>query len=415
MNLFFNLSLAWRSIRTNALRSVLTVSIIALGIMALVGILTGIDVMKSAIYTSFSGMGANAFQISGDILKTKKGKGGRGLNISITSGKNVSWDEAKAFKDRFFFPASIGISMEGDGTAVVAYEDVKTNPSTGVFGIDEAYFRISNTKMDAGRDFSAYELAAGSNVCILGHGTANKLFKGRYLSGIDKIVSAAGRKLRVVGITEEKGGSLFLNADNTIYIPLALARAVYGNGSSFVISTAVTNVAQKPIAADESEGLMRGIRKVPLGTASDFSVIQDDSLSSVLFDSIRYIRWAAVLIGLITLIGSVIGLMNIMLVSVAERTREIGISKALGAKPATIRGQFLTESVLISLLGGAFGVLLGVLLGNVTAYFMHVAFIVPWVWLAGGITLCAIVGIISGIYPALKAARLDPIVALRYE
>jgi putative ABC transport system permease protein len=409
----FNLSLAFRAIRNNRLRSMLTIAIIGLGITALVGILTAIEVMKASVYSSFSSMGANSFQINSDVIKQKRGKGH--LNISITEGKSIKYEEAKAFKERYKFPAVVGISMSGGGISTVSYGSEKTNPNISVTGIDENYLNISDTKLDAGRDFSPYELQFGSYVCILGNGVANKLFKGKSSRAIGSIVSVGDAKYRVVGVLESKGGSMIMNADNTVLVPLANGRAVYGANGRYVVNVQVNSVSQKTIAAEEAEGLFRVIRKIPVGTENDFSISQNDSLATMLLESISVISWAAVIIGLITLLGSVVGLMNIMLVSVAERTREIGVNKALGAKSATIKQQFLTESILISLFGGLLGIILGMLTGNLLGLVFHTGFIIPWVWIGAGISLCALVGIISGIYPAIKASKLDPIVALRYE
>jgi putative ABC transport system permease protein len=414
LNLLFNLTLAFRAIRTNLLRSILTILIIGLGIMALVGILTGIEVIKAAVTSNFSSMGANSFQITSDILKQTKRKRG-GIQISMTEGKTIRWEEAKAFKARYPVPATVSISMSAGGMSVVSYGDAKTNPNIQIMGIDEGYFKISDTKPDAGRTFSPYELQSGSLVCLLGNGIATKLFKTKWADAIGRTVSLGAHKLRVVGVAESKGGNMFSNADNMIFLPLMTARTLYGNGTSYAINVAVEDIATKPVATDEAEGIFRVIRKVPLGRASDFSINQNDTLAALMLENIGAVNLSAIFIGLITLLGSVIGLMNIMLVSVAERTREIGVSKALGAKNGAIKGQFLTESILISLLGGAVGVVLGVLAGNIISLIVHTGFIVPWLWMAAGITLCAAVGIISGIYPAIKAARLDPIVALRYE
>ena len=208
---------------------------------------------------------------------------------------------------------------------------------------------------------------------------------------------------------------MMMDADNVVLIPLNTARTLYSGDKSYLISVKVPDVNNKDVAAEEAEGLFRVIRKLPLGTMNDFTVRQNNDIVAIVMDTIKYIRLAAVIIGVITLLGSVIGLMNIMLVSVAERTREIGVSKALGARSTVIKRQFLTESVMISLIGGVVGVIFGMIIGNSVGIFFGIGFVVPWLWIGVGVTLCAIVGVISGIYPAIKASRLDPIVALRYE
>lgn len=413
-NLLFNVVLALRAIRNNRLRSGITIAVIALGITALVGILTGIQVMKVAISSSFSSMGVNSFQITSDILKKKKHKGG-GMEISMTEGKSISYTEAKLFKERYNFPATVSLSMSGSQVATIIYGSEKTNPNINVTGSDESYLAVNDAKLSTGRNFTTTETESGSYVCLLGDGVAKKLFKNKVNDAVGKDVAIGGIKCKVIGVLASKGASMFMNSDNNVVIPLNTARQIYGGDNSYLISISVPAVGMKAYASEEAEGIFRVIRKLQLGTENDFSISQNSDLVNMVIENTAVIQMAAIVICLITLLNSIIGLMNIMLESVSERTREIGVSKALGARSSYIRGQFLTEAVLISLIGGGLGVFVGVLLGNTLGLVFHVGFVMPWTWIGLGVTLCAIVGVVSGIYPAIKASKLDPIVALRYE
>ncbi|MBL7718049.1 MAG: ABC transporter permease [Flavipsychrobacter sp.] len=410
----FNATLAFRAIRNNRLRSALTISIIGLGIMALVAILTAIDILKDNVYSNFSSLGANSFQITGDVIKVKKRTRG-GMRMSMSQEQDITYEQARLFRQRYHINAMVGLSTTGTGTATVRFRSEKSNPNVRVLGVDEAYLPISDTKLEVGRNFTANELETVTYACIMGNGLARKLFKRNMADAVNQVVTVGDKRYRVIGIAESKGGSMLMDADNSILIPLSTARSVFGGGQAYVITVMVGDIKLKEVAAEEAEGLMRSIRKLAIGTESDFTVNQNDNIATMLLDNIKYITLAAVAIGIITLLGSVIGLMNIMLVSVAERTREIGISKALGARASSIKRQFLTESVMISLLGGLLGVVLGILAGNTLALAFKSGFVIPWLWVSLGFGLCAVVGILSGVYPAIKASRLDPIVALRYE
>lgn len=408
-----NLAQAIRSVRANLLRAILTLLIIAIGIMALVGILTSIDALLFTMNDSFSGMGANSFNIVpglGDLHSNQDGR-------QEKEADPIDFRQALDFKERFDYPAS-RVTIEGLSTwdATLKYGNEKTNPTVLVFGVDENYLDINGYDLEAGRNFTNIEQEAGTQMTIIGMDIVNSLFKKNPLAAVNKVITVDNQRFTVIGVLASKGSSMNQSADRRILIPLLTDRYLYGYADkNYNVTVAATNSTDVDDAISLATGIMRNVRQLRASQENDFTIEQSDSLLKMLKENTAKIRIATVLIGLITLIGAAIGLMNIMLVSVTERTREIGISKALGATRANIMNQFLTEAVLICQMGGIVGIVLGIAIGNGVALLLGGKFIMPWAWIILGFITCMIVGLASGLYPALKAAKLDPIESLRYE
>jgi putative ABC transport system permease protein len=407
----FKISLA--SVKANSLRTVLTLLIIAVGLMALVGILTALDSVLFSLNDSFNDMGTNSFAIERKSQNIKGNRGGRRSKI----GEPIDYDQAFEFKQRFEFPSKVTLSITPTGNATVQKQDKKTNPNVTVFGIDDNYLDVKGHELTNGRGFSDNELQSGANKVIIGTEIVKLLFDNNNEKSINQDILIGNVRYLVVGVLKSKGsGGGGQGGDRFVMIPLLNARRIYDNkGADYAISVGLQSAMDMDNASDVAMGLFRQVRKLKIGKEDDFEVFKSDSLLAILKENTVKIRWATIAIGLITLLGASIGLMNIMLVSVTERTREIGIRKALGATRGSILYQFLTEAIVICQMGGIAGIILGVLAGFGVSLLFKGSFVMPWAWITLGLITCFVVGLFAGLYPALKASRLDPIESLRYE
>ena len=385
--------------------------IISFGIMALVGILTSIDSIKYYLNENFMMMGANTFTIRNRSMRIQMGN----RTTLPKNFRSITWQEAMDFKTQFDFPAFTSVYTNASGIATLKYGSEKTNPNISIIGSDENYLITSGNEIERGRNLSGNEVLYGTHAVVLGSGVVDKLFKNNE-DPVDKIISIGPAKYRVVGVMKSKGSSMGFNPDNICIIPVTNARQAFSRANmSYSVNVMVNDPMMLEPAIGEATGLFRIIRDVRAGDEDSFDVAKSDNLAEMLFDNLKYLRLAATVIGIITLIGAAVGLMNIMLVSVTERTREIGIRMALGANRKTIRNQFLVEAIVIGQIGGLVGIVLGIGIGNILSLIIGSSFIVPWAWIILGVVLCFGVAIVSGFVPATKAAKLDPVESLRYE
>ncbi|PLX01437.1 MAG: ABC transporter [Marinilabiliales bacterium] len=407
-----NLRISFLSIKSHLLRTILTVLIIAFGIMALVGILTAIDAVEYFLNDNFAMMGSNTFSIQNRDIRVHIG-GERRRNKSY---EPISYQQAMKFKEEYKFPATASVFTYGTGIATLKYKSEKTNPNIQVMGIDENYIKASGLEIGRGRSITATEVQQGSHVVVIGIEIYKKLFTDTKEDPIGKIISVGAGKYRIVGVLKERGSSIGFSGDRSCMAPIANIRQYFSRPNmNFRISVMVNSQNEMEPAIGEATGLLRKIRDDKLGFDDSFAIIKSDNVANMLIKLTSKIQIGATVIGLITLLGAAIGLMNIMLVSVTERTREIGIRKAIGATSKTIRNQFLAEAVVIAQLGGILGVIMGIMIGNLVSLAIGSSFIIPWQWMFGGLILTFFVALVSGIIPANKAAHLDPIESLRYE
>jgi putative ABC transport system permease protein len=406
-----NIRIAFGSIKTQILRTTLTVLIIAIGITALVGILTVVSALENTISSDFASMGANTFNINRYENTVRR----RGGEVREIINPIISYPDAVAFKNKFSYPSSqTSLSFKATSTAEVKYEATKTDPEISVVGVDEHFITNSGLETSLGRNFNNFDINNNNYVCVVGSDFEKGLLKDT--NPIDKIISIRGAKFKVIGVLKEKGSTFGNSQDLRVLIPIQVARSLFtAPNINYSLSVMVANKDFLEQAIDNAISTMRSIRRLTPVKDNNFGVVRSDDLINRILSITQYLGWASWIIGIITVLGSSIALMNIMIVSVTERTREIGVRKALGAKRSTVAIQFFIETLLIGQLGGLAGIIFGILIGYGIATALSFVFVIPWGAIFAAFLTSFIVAIVSGLYPAIKAAMLDPIEALRYE
>jgi putative ABC transport system permease protein len=406
-----NIRIAFGSIRTQLLRTILTVLIIAIGITALVGILTVVSALENTLSSDFASMGANTFNINQYESNSRRRGGGEREIINPI----ISYPEAVAFKNKYNYPLTeTSVSFTATAIAEVKYEATKTDPEISVLGVDDHFLTNSGLETSSGRNFTNFDISNNTYTCVVGSDFEKGLLKD--VNPIGKIISIRGAKFNVIGVLKEKGSTFGNSQDLRVLIPIQVARSLFtAPNINYTMSVMVAKKELLDQAIDNANGTMRRIRKLSPIKDNNFAVVRSDDLINKILGITQYLGLAAWLIGIITILGSSIALMNIMIVSVTERTREIGVRKALGAKKTTIAFQFFIETLLIGQIGGFVGIIFGILIGYGISNLIDFDFVIPWGAIFAAFAVSFLVALISGLYPAIKSANLDPIEALRYE
>ncbi|MCC8359146.1 ABC transporter permease [Salinimicrobium sediminilitoris] len=405
-----NVRIAFFSIKSQVLRTVLTVMIIAIGITALVGILSAVAALENTITSDFASMGTNTFNLQRYDSQIRVNGGEREKVNPV-----ISYREVKQFKDNYEYPQTkVAISFTGTSRAELKYESEKTDPEASVLGVNENYVSNSGLSIEEGRDFSIFDIENNNNVAIIGGDVKSGILEG--LEPLDRTISIRGVKFRVIGVLESKGSTFGNNQDLRVLIPIQVARSMFTNPNiNYDLSVRVENQEMLEGAQDEAIITFRNVRGLNPVEENNFGIAKSDDLLNRIFSITQYLNIAAWVISIITIFGSSIALMNIMLVSVSERTREIGVRKAMGAKKNTIAMQFFMETFIIGQMGGVIGIILGILIGLAVSTSVGFDFTTPWMAIIWATAITLIVAVLAGSYPAAKAAKQDPIESLRYE
>lgn len=400
---------ALSALRANKLRSALTLLGMVIGVFAVIAAVTAVDVIDLYFKESIQIFGPSTFSVERYGVQVGGGQARERYHPPIT------YNQVKRLEDMVSADLSVSAQEGFDYDVAVHSAREKTNPRVNLYGTDEAFLGNFGYEMRTGRPLAPSDVQNARPVALLGSTVADELFPTT--SPLGKDIDIGRVRLRVVGVLEEKGSFLGFDPDSRVFAPITYLMSTYGGGGRNVndVTIRAPRPEEIPTAQEEIRQYMRVIRAVAPGEPDTFSMETNDSIRSVFDQFTRVLAIGGALVGVIALLAAGVGIMNIMLVSVTERTREIGIRKAVGAKWGHILVQFLLEAIILCQIGGLVGIFLGGLGGNVTALYFGIAPSFPWGWTViavGGVTTIALV---FGGYPAYKAARLDPIDSLRYE
>lgn len=410
INLSQIISVAFQSVKNNKMRTTLTVLGIVVGIFSIIVIMTIITMLQASIDNGFSLLNKNTFQIE---KFDRLHGGGPNADRSWRNRKDLTLEEAERLKSMLKQAKYVGAEQWQFGK-IVRYQNKETNPNISVAGITTDAMRTNNWNVAYGRDLRQTDIDYSTDVCLIGQDVVEKIFDN--INPVGQEIRVDAHPFRVIGVLERQPQLFGSSRDNYIITPITKFQSIYGKRSNSVNITIMSYSKQDyESVIDAAIGYMRTIRKVAPGKDNDFSIFSNESIITQFNDITSGIRLGAMIVSLIALLAAGVGIMNIMLVSVTERTREIGIRKAVGAKRRNILVQFLIEAILLCLSGGAIGIVLGIGIGNMVGGLINAQSAIPYDWIIIGILLCVFVGTIFGTYPAYKAANLDPIEALRYE
>ncbi len=400
--------MALAAVRANKLRSILTLLGIAIGVFSIIAVMTSMRVMQNSIESGLTVLGAHTFQIQ----KFPAIQMGPTDWRKYRQRKDIDYQQALLVQERSRLASAVGIEAWAGGR-IVSSAHAQTNPNVSITGQNPDGLFTNNWNVAEGRGIVEQDIDFALNVAIIGKNVADRLFPYSYPIGQE--IRFDGERFTVVGLFEERGGMLGGNQDNFIAIPITTFFTLYGKERTLGVMVQARNAEVYYEAIEEVRGILRVARRVPPGAPDDFEIFSNDTLIEE-FNRLTFLIRAGIgFISFIALLAAGVGIMNIMLVSVTERTREIGIRKAVGARKKNIMSQFVLEAIVLCQIGGLAGIALGLIGGNVLAIMLSIPPVFPYDWALIGLLICSVVGIVFGVYPAWKAANLDPIDALRYE